>query len=106
AGVHAAPFGHWLKYGIEENRAPNAFFDGDFYLENYPAAVGEIRQHKLLGPFEHFATLGRQRRWRARAPLHTVKVPIELAKALYLKRCELSVFRVHTQGAIEFVREE
>src|SRR5262249_26851442 len=63
-------------------------------------------QHNLLGPFEHFAGYGWLRDWRARAPLHTLAVPIEHAKALYLKRCELSVFRVRNRGAIRFARKK
>ena len=97
---------HWLKHGITENRSPNPQFDRQYYLNNYPSVVEEVKHHDLLGPFEHFVIFGRERRWSARAPLHTVTVPIEHAKALYLKRCELSVFRVRTRGAIFFAREE
>jgi GT2 family glycosyltransferase len=106
SGMFGSAFDHWLKHGIAENRAPNAQFHGRYYIENYPSVGEEIKRYDLLGPFEHFALLGRQRRWRARAPLHTVAVPIEQAKALYLKRCELSVFAVRTGGAIRFTHEE
>jgi GT2 family glycosyltransferase len=105
SGLYRSGFDHWLNYGISENRAPNAQYDPLYYIDNYPSVVEEIKRYDLLGPFEHFATFGRQRRWRARAPLHTIAVPIEHAKALYLKRCELSVFRVHTRGVIRFVSE-
>jgi GT2 family glycosyltransferase len=97
---------HWLEHGITENRSPNAQFDGQYYIDHYPSVVQEIKCHDLLGPFEHFAIFGRQRRWRARAPLHTVTVPIEHAKALYSKRCELSVFHVRTGRTIHFAHEE
>lgn len=101
-----SPFDHWLRRGIAENRSPNPYFDGGYYLDAYPEAAEEIRKYRLLGPFEHFAVFGRQRRWRGRAPLHTLPVPIEHAKALYLKRCELSAFRIRTGGSLHFPPEE
>jgi O-antigen biosynthesis protein len=106
SGGYGSALNHWLEHGIAENRSPNAQFDGHYYLENYPSVGDEMKRYNLLGPFEHFAIFGRQRRWRARAPLHTVAVPIDQAKALYLKRCELSVFAVRTGGAIRFTCEE
>jgi lipopolysaccharide biosynthesis protein/GT2 family glycosyltransferase len=101
-----SPFDHWIRCGIAENRSPNPYFDGRYYLDTYPWAAEEIRKCGLLGAFEHFAVFGRRRRWHGRAPLHTLPVPIEYAKALYLKRCELSVFRVRTGGSFHFPQEE
>jgi GT2 family glycosyltransferase len=103
---NGSAFGHWLEHGIPENRSPNAQFDGQYYIDHYPSVVEEIKRYDLLGPFEHFAIFGRQRRWSARASLHTFAVPIEHAKALYLKRCELCVFRVRSGGTIHFAHEE
>jgi GT2 family glycosyltransferase/glycosyltransferase involved in cell wall biosynthesis len=105
-GLQRSAFAHWLEYGIAENRAPNSQFDGRYYMENYPSVSEEIKRYDLLGSFEHFAMFGRQRRWWASAPLHMAAVPIEHAKALYLKRCELSVFRARTGGTIHFAHEE
>jgi GT2 family glycosyltransferase len=106
SGLHCSAFAHWLEYGIAENRPPNPQFDGRYYVKNYPSVSEEIKRYDLLGPFEHFAIFGRQRGWWAREPLHTVAVPIEYAKALYLKRCELSVFRARTGATIHFLHEE
>jgi GT2 family glycosyltransferase len=106
AGDYASPFNHWLENGIRENRSPNQYFDAKYYLDAYPAAAAEILDKWLLGAFEHFASLGRARGWRGRAPLHTVQVPEEFSKALYEKRCHLSVFRAHTGRKIVFPREE
>jgi GT2 family glycosyltransferase/glycosyltransferase involved in cell wall biosynthesis len=105
-GIYSSPFAHWLENGIRENRSPNQYFDAKYYLEAYPAAAAEIRDNWLLGAFEHFASLGRVRGWRGRAALHTVHVPEEFSKALYAKRCHLSVFRVHGGKKIVFPREE
>jgi GT2 family glycosyltransferase len=106
SGAHHSAFAHWLEYGIAENRPPNRQFDGTYYLENYPSAIEEIKRYDLLGPFEHFAIFGRHRRWLARAPLHMMAIPIDHARALYQKRCELSVFRARTGGTLHFAREQ
>ncbi len=106
AGLYPSPFNHWLEHGLRENRSPNQYFDGKYYLDAYPAAAAEIRDRRLLGAFEHFASLGRARGWRGRTPLHTVQVPEEFSKALYAKRCHLSVFRARGGKKIVFPREE
>jgi O-antigen biosynthesis protein len=106
ADATSSPFNHWLEHGLRENRSPNQYFDAKYYLDAYPAAAAEIRDKWLLGPFEHYASLGRARGWRGRAPLRTVQVPEEFSKALYAKRCHLSVFRARGGKKIVFPREE
>ncbi len=98
--AHAMAFDHFLRFGLAENRAPSEFFDGKFYVEAYPEVREEVRKYDLLGPFEHFAWIGRAKGYRCRAPLHALAVPELHAKALYMKRCQASAFDLQTGRTI------
>ncbi len=107
----------WLGTG-QFNRAAHALLPlyGRYVplrvKEMIPERVREEVRRRLTGTedFEQIAPSGPARdrpasltRGRIASPQ---KVPIDHAKALYLERCELSVFRARTEGAIVFPREE
>jgi hypothetical protein len=49
------PIYHYLKFGVEEARNPNAWFDTEYYRTSYPD-VGESG----MNPFVHYLLYGRQ----------------------------------------------
>ena len=54
------PFAHYLSVGQRKRKAPNAWFDEDFYLTFYPDITREIKIGKLSCGFEHYLRTGRR----------------------------------------------
>ena len=71
--ANAMAFEHFMRFGLAEGRAPSEFFDSKYYVNTYPEVEDEIREYDLLGPFEHFAWIGRKKGYRCREPLHAVE---------------------------------
>lgn len=94
--ANALAFDHFMRFGLGEGRAPSEFFDSKYYLQAYPEVEREIEEYDLLGPFEHFAWLGRKKGYRCREPLHAVATPELYAKSLYMKRCQANAFDLQT----------
>ena len=92
SGVH--PIQHFLFKGIREGRGPNRFFDTHYYLEHNPEVVKELKSSDFLGPFEHFLAVGIKRNLKACAPLISMAVSEDSAKALYEKRCRIQASMV------------
>jgi GT2 family glycosyltransferase len=111
---------HYLLHGGREGRAPGPIFDGSGYLKANPD-VASLQMNPLL----HYIRHGRSENrgiagaTGGRAPptvshdfvegpysLGSLVVPVPYGKALYLKRCELAVFKVRTAGHICFPLEE
>ena len=108
-------FEHFLFRGAQEGRSP--FRDFDFHF--YRAQAG-IEGTSNIEAYRHYLESGRvlgiptcEGQAPATQPsgfgaqnsppiptLGTLSVPLQYGKALYLKRCELSVFRLRTEGAI------
>lgn len=82
-------FHHFLYKGIAEGRRPNRFFDTDYYLEHNPEVARELKTGGFLGAFEHFLAVGIKRNYKACAPLISMAVNEDAAKALYEKRCRI-----------------
>jgi len=114
------PVLHYLLYGAQEGRAPGPNFDGNGYLKANPDVAG-LR----INPLVHYTQFGHNENRRntdakdrrasvirrlggiledpsAAPSLETLPVPLPYGKALYLKRCELAVFRVRSAGPICF----
>src|SRR5271165_47970 len=114
------PVLHYVLYGGRERRSPGPDFDADNYLKANPdvAALG-------MNPLLHYLLQGHKENRRLtsaefrRAPatlrsdrfpeglpkgvsLEMLTVPLPYGKALYMKRCELVVFRVRNAGPICF----
>jgi O-antigen biosynthesis protein len=114
---------HYLLYGAREGRSPGPIFNGSGYLKANPD-VASLQMNPLL----HYIQHGRSENRRiasatgGRAPavlsdgvvegrseaisLDSLIVPVPYGKALYLKRCQLAVFKARTAGSICFPPEE
>lgn len=80
---------HFIFHGVREGRRPNRFFDTKYYLENNPEVARDLENQDFLGPFEHFLMIGIKRNFKASAPLISLAVNEDAAKALYEKRCRI-----------------
>ena len=114
------PVLHYLMCGAREGRAPGPHFDGVGYLKANPdvAALqanplvhyircGRDENRRITGAKDGRAPVGRRLDGVPQDPssassLETLPVPLPYGKALYMKRCELAVFRVRTAGPICF----
>ena len=92
---------HFLMYGIASGLDPNRFFSTQYYLENNPEVVTEVKELGFLGPFEHFLALGMQRKLRASPPLVQLAVEDDSAKALFEKRARFEASQLTLGKPIE-----
>lgn len=81
---------HFIFHGAPEGRNPNPFFDTNYYLTAQPDVPGQMAQMNLTSAFEHFLKVGKDRGYKAHAPLYSVPVPVMHGKALYEKRCRVT----------------
>lgn len=57
-GTIASGFEHFLAYGEQEGRSPNANFDGAFYLRANPDVAAQVEIGVFASAFEHFLMYG------------------------------------------------
>jgi GT2 family glycosyltransferase len=89
---------HFLLQGLREGRDPNPYFNTGYYVEHNPDVIEAMRRGNLCGPFEHFLKIGSVAKYRANPPLYRVTVPDRYGKALYEKRCNVTVANLMSTG--------
>lgn len=129
------PVLHYICFGAREGRAPGPIFDGAEYLAANPDVADSnvnplvhyiVRGHRenrlttiaapdldsnaqaaaaSLGPQASLVFASAEESGSVPS-LDALKVPLPYAKALYLKRCDLSVFRAKTSSPIRFPKSE